>query len=292
MTSDAGFLPGQRLWTPWRMAYVGGGEPAPGCVFCNALQGDDDARSLIVHRDEHAFVIMNLFPYNTGHLMVVPNSHTHELAALSPHTRAEMAELAASFCTGLREVLGCDGINTGINLGSAAGAGITEHLHQHIVPRWTGDANFMPIVGGTKVLPELIPATYARVRAEVARQKSGADTAIALLFAPDGHGLYLAENDFPGIPLVAGTPVWQSVQKTLATAATTCELLGWAGDLSTIADAMEPPGLAMAYSTRSPEAGQGHRLVSFAEATRVLEGVQATRFESVAARLGLDVSGS
>src|SRR5680860_1354111 len=128
LIGDPGFLPEERLWTPWRMAYVSGGAPAPGCVFCLALEGDDDAGSLVVHRGKHSFVIMNLFPYNTGHLMIVPNGHTHDLAALSPETRAEMAELTASFCEGLHEVLGCDGLNTGMNLGAAAGAGITEHL--------------------------------------------------------------------------------------------------------------------------------------------------------------------
>ncbi|HYJ12022.1 MAG TPA: HIT domain-containing protein, partial [Thermomicrobiales bacterium] len=142
------------------MAYVGGSAKSAECVFCVAAAGDDDVSSLILHRGEHVFVIMNLFPYNTGHLMVVPYDHVNDLAALSVAARSELIELTAAFTTGLTRVMGSEGINLGMNLGAAAGAGIADHLHQHLVPRWIGDANFMPLVGGTKVLPELLPATY------------------------------------------------------------------------------------------------------------------------------------
>jgi len=231
------------------MAYVGGASK-PGCVFCNALANEDDVASLIVHRGEHAFVILNLYPYNTGHLLVVPNEHVSDLAELSDTARSEMAELTASFCTGLRQVMGCDGLNIGMNLGSAAGAGIADHLHQHIVPRWTGDANFMPIVGGVKVLPELLPATYAKIRAEVARQKSSADSVRIVLLDPDRSGLFLEHDTFPRLGLTDGESVWRAVMTSLAPIAASCELLGWGGPPSTSFDSIQPPILTLSFTPR------------------------------------------
>ncbi len=288
MTGESGFLPGQRLWTPWRLSYVGGDGPSPGCVFCGALEGKDDAISLIVHRGEHTFAIMNLFPYNAGHLMVVPYSHARDLTDLTQGARAEMAELTASFCAGLRLVMGCDGLNIGMNLGSAAGAGIAEHVHQHIVPRWIGDANFMPIVGGVKVLPELVPATYAKIRAEVARQKSGADTVKLVMIALDRAGLYFAGDDLPAIPLTDGTSVWKSAMNTIATESTLLELLGWAGDASTASDALEPPVLAFSYSPRMGIGTSSFRLVSFEHARPLLGEAQFTSVVELVGRLELD----
>lgn len=246
---DSGIVPSQRLWTPWRMAYVGGAAE-PGCVFCNALANRDDVASLIVHRGEQAFVILNLYPYNTGHLMVVPNVHVDDPAALSTAARSEMAELTASFCTGLRKVMGCDGLNTGMNLGSAAGAGIADHLHQHIVPRWTGDANFMPIVGGTKVLPELLPATYARIRAEVAWQKSSAAAVILVMFNADRSGVFVEHDALPRIAVTGNAPVSKSVTSAMGPLAERCELLGWGGPASTTLDADQPPALVLSFTPR------------------------------------------
>ncbi len=229
------------------MAYVGGASQ-PGCVFCNALTSDDDSASLIVHRGEHVFAILNLYPYNTGHLMLVPHDHVDDLAALSPAARSEMAELTASFGGGLRLVMGCEGLNIGMNLGPAAGAGIADHLHQHIVPRWTGDANFMPIVGGTKVLPELLPATYAKIRAEVARQKSSAESVTVVLFDKDRSGMYLENDALPGVRLAKAVPVWKAVASTLAPLVATSELLGWGGPASSTLDAVETPVLVMSMT--------------------------------------------
>lgn len=242
-------MPSQRLWTPWRMTYVGGTR-ASGCVFCNALASDDDTASLIVHRGEHAFVILNLYPYNIGHLMVVPNEHVSDPAALAQAARAEMAELTASFCTGLRHVMGCDGLNAGMNLGSAAGAGIADHLHQHIVPRWTGDANFMPIVGGTKVLPELLPATYAKIRAEVVRQKSSAPSFRLVMFDTVRDQVFLEHGALPRVEAKEDEPVWMAAMTSIAPFATTSELLGWAGPRSTRSDAEEAPALALVFTPR------------------------------------------
>jgi ATP adenylyltransferase len=250
MTGDSGIRPGQRLWTPWRMAYVASTGSKPGCIFCDAVAGSNDVESLVVHRGRHAFVMLNLFPYNTGHLMVVPDDHVSDPGALTPEARAEIAELTASFCTGLRATMRCDGMNTGMNLGSAAGAGIADHLHQHIVPRWVGDANFMPIIGGTKVLPELIPATYAKIRAEVARQRSGATAVTIVLLDESQTRLYLDRDALPEIPIPDGATAWDTARATLAPHAETCALLGWAGPASTRADGDGNPALMVAIDPR------------------------------------------
>ncbi len=250
---DRGITPADRLWTPWRMAYVGNSSPASGCVFCEAPLSDDDVSNLILHRGQHCFVIMNLYPYNTGHLMVVPYEHSDDLASLAPDARAEMAELSASFSTGLKQVMGCDGMNLGMNLGSVAGAGIADHLHQHIVPRWKGDANFMPIIGGTKVLPELIPATYGKLRAEVARRQGDQSTATAVLVVPDWTGVYLVNGRLPEVSLTTDQPVWKAVSTHLQPLVSTLSLIGWAGSASTSVD--QTTGLAFAYQVTpiSPE---------------------------------------
>ena len=263
-SGDSGIVPSQRLWTPWRMAYVGGAAE-PGCVFCNALTHLDDVASLIVHRGEHAFVILNLYPYNTGHLMVVTNEHVHDPAALSTAARSEIAELTALFCTGLRLVMGCDGLNIGMNLGAVAGAGIADHLHQHIVPRWTGDANFMPIVAGTKVLPELLPATYARIRAEVARQHSSTAAITLVLFNADRSGIFVEHDALPRITVTADAPVATSVMSSLAPLAERCELLGWGGSSPTVHDAHQAPALVLCFAPTEMKVTQ-YRLWSIDQA--------------------------
>jgi ATP adenylyltransferase len=225
------------------MAYVGGSTRSDDCIFCHALATDDDVASLVIHRGQYAFVILNLFPYNTGHLMVVPNDHAHELSSLLSATRQEMAELTASFCAGLKTVMGCDGFNTGMNLGSASGAGIADHLHQHIVPRWVGDANFMPLIGGTKVLPEEIPATYARIRAEVARQASAADV-VALVIETDAGEVAIDGDQLPQVTLDGPDPAWKQARAWLAQRCDRFDLLGWAGPASVSFDAEVAPILA------------------------------------------------
>ena len=243
-----GLQPAERLWTPWRMAYVGGETAAPGCVFCNCRTDHDDARNLVIHRGEAAFVMMNLYPYNTGHLMIVPNDHKDDLAALRPETRAEIAELSASFCTGLRLALRCEGFNTGMNLGDVAGAGIADHLHQHIVPRWRGDANFMPIIGSTKVLPELIPSTYAKIRADVARQKSKANELVFVPITPDGMQVALLDGKLPRVDVESGLSAWTGATAPLQSWFASYSLIGWAGPSSTSEDGSAPPTLAISVT--------------------------------------------
>jgi ATP adenylyltransferase len=153
-----------RLYSPWRLSYVTtASEPVPGCIFCNAAAAEHDD-PLVVARGRSAFVILNLYPYNSGHLMIVPNRHVASLAELSPAERADVMDLMARAEVAVTEVYRPQGLNIGVNLGKAAGAGIADHLHVHVVPRWTGDTNFMSVVGNVRVLPEEVPASVERLR--------------------------------------------------------------------------------------------------------------------------------
>ena len=153
----------QRLYSPWRLQYVtaASGDAKGACVFCAALERDD---GLIVFRGTHTFVILNLFPYNNGHLMVVPNRHIGRLALASDEELAELMRLTRTAEQALTEAYAPHGLNMGLNLGKPAGAGVLDHLHMHVVPRWEGDTNFMSVVGETRVLPEEIPVTAERMR--------------------------------------------------------------------------------------------------------------------------------
>jgi ATP adenylyltransferase len=155
----------KRMSTPWRRKYIEGHEKEDGCVFCNAVAKKvDNHKNLIVYRGERAFVIVNLFPYTNGHLMVAPMEHQPSLELLDTETRAEMMELVSQTIVILKKVYHPHAFNVGANIGKAAGAGVPDHVHLHIVPRWTGDSNFMSILGETRVLPETIEETYERVR--------------------------------------------------------------------------------------------------------------------------------
>ena len=156
------------LWSAWRLLYVSGGAKSESCVFCDA-QTTPKAESLIVFRGATAFVILNLYPYNNGHLMVLPNRHIASLAAATHEELCEMIDLTKRAEVALAEAYAPHGLNVGINLGKAAGAGILDHLHIHVVPRWNGDTNFMTIVGQTRVLPEELPQTAERLRPIFAR---------------------------------------------------------------------------------------------------------------------------
>ena len=147
------------------MAYIQSEKPKDGCVFCNAVAANDDESNLIVARAEHAFVILNRYPYTSGHVMVIPYKHVMTLEELNAVTRAEMMELVNHTTQVLGKVYHPEGFNLGATLGAAAGAGIEEHVHLHIVPRWVGDTNFMSSVGETRVIPEELPETYKRIKA-------------------------------------------------------------------------------------------------------------------------------
>ena len=162
----------ERLWSPWRLAYVTGSKPAAGCVFCVAAEasakaaapGLSDSESLILYSGATAYVVLNLYPYNNGHLMVVPFRHVATLSALTPDELNEMAVLTQRSEIALTEAYQPQGINVGINLGKPAGAGVLDHVHIHVVPRWNGDTNFMTVVGNVRVLPEDLSETLKRLR--------------------------------------------------------------------------------------------------------------------------------
>lgn len=152
------------LWSPWRMAYIQDNQNQEECVFCAALTQPDSPENLIVVRGRRAFVILNRYPYTSGHIMVVPYAHFARLDQLDPETRAEIIELTSVATEVLGEEYRPQGFNLGMNLGEAAGAGIADHIHLHIVPRWSGDTNFMSSVANTRVLPEALEKTYQRIR--------------------------------------------------------------------------------------------------------------------------------
>jgi ATP adenylyltransferase len=158
------------LWSPWRLRYIIGTK-ATGCVFCQPA-APDEKDSLVVYQGALAYVILNLYPYNNGHVMVVPYRHESSLARLTSDEMNEVGRLTQLSERALREAYRLDGINVGVNLGAAAGAGIEEHVHVHLVPRWKGDTNFMTVVGETRVLPEEIQTTAARLRAIFTRTPS------------------------------------------------------------------------------------------------------------------------
>lgn len=219
----------ERLWTPWRMSYIGGGTREEGCIFCNRLERGRDIESLILLRGARAFLIMNLYPYNTGHIMLVPNKHASDPSQLVPETLAEMGILLPTITNALRRAFGCHGFNVGLNIGATAGAGIEAHLHQHIVPRWQGDANFMPILASTMTIPELIPVTYARIRAELAREVSGGSSARAVFYDDQRGEILLRDGDLPSADLGEEMPVVDSLARALPEGVTGLQLAGWAG---------------------------------------------------------------
>jgi ATP adenylyltransferase len=152
------------LFTPWRYAFVTSGDKAASCVFCEVSRAHDDEKNLIVHRDKHCFVILNAYPYTSGHVMVVPYQHVDQLQLLPEPAAQEMMSLTRKLEGILRELYRPEGLNVGMNLGKAAGAGIAGHIHMHVLPRWVADANFISVIGETRVLPEDLATTYKRIR--------------------------------------------------------------------------------------------------------------------------------
>ena len=155
----------EQLWTPWRRQFVesSAASAEPTCFLCAAVAEQDDANNLIVQREQRVFVILNRYPYNNGHLLVAPYAHTGDFAALDVPTAADLMHVSQRSVGILQDVYRPHAFNLGLNLGRTAGAGLPDHLHVHVVPRWDGDTNFMPIVGETKVLPESLDQTYARL---------------------------------------------------------------------------------------------------------------------------------
>lgn len=153
----------EQLWAPWRLAYIKGPEPE-GCIFCTKPAVGRDEENLIVWRGGSAFVMLNRYPYNSGHVMAVPVRHTGDLDQLTPSEVQDLWEAVRRSVRALRRAFGAQAFNIGVNLGRAAGAGITDHLHVHVVPRWTGDTNFMPVLADVKVIPQHLQDTYRQLR--------------------------------------------------------------------------------------------------------------------------------
>ncbi|MEJ5171453.1 MAG: HIT domain-containing protein [Fimbriimonadales bacterium] len=154
-----------RLWAPWRMRYVEAAGPGSGgCIFVELPAQSDDRKNLILHRGEKAFVMLNAFPYTNGHLMVAPYKHTADMGELDDAELLEINRLVAACLRWLQRAYRPEGFNIGVNLGSAAGAGIPDHIHWHVVPRWAGDTNFMTVVGEVRVLPQDLWESYDRLR--------------------------------------------------------------------------------------------------------------------------------
>jgi ATP adenylyltransferase len=151
------------LWTPWRYAYITGADKPKGCIFCE-LPKEDDAKARIVHRGKWCFVILNTYPYTSGHVMVVPYAHLDELQKLPKDAAHEMMDLSQKMEQVLRGLYKPDGVNLGMNIGAAAGAGVAGHIHMHVLPRWVADANFISVVGETRILPETLETTWQRIR--------------------------------------------------------------------------------------------------------------------------------
>jgi ATP adenylyltransferase len=150
-----------QLWAPWRMGYVQAvDKKVEGCIFCTKPAAAEDKKNLILHRGTHVFVLMNLFPYNNGHLMIIPYQHSCDILALPPETAAELWAKLCLCKQALSAAFHPDAFNIGMNIGRTAGAGIDQHVHMHIVPRWNGDTNFMPVIGKTKVISQGIKETY------------------------------------------------------------------------------------------------------------------------------------
>jgi ATP adenylyltransferase len=152
------------LWSPWRYTYLQTGAPAGTCIFCAIAQADRDSENFVLYRGRHNFALLNLYPYTSGHLMIAPYEHVATLEAARAETLGEMMQLTCAAEKSLRAVYRPAGINLGMNIGEAAGAGIAGHIHMHVLPRWLGDANFLSVVGETRVLPETLETAWEKLR--------------------------------------------------------------------------------------------------------------------------------
>jgi ATP adenylyltransferase len=152
------------LWTPWRYAYVTAGSKTSGCIFCDLPKAGDDVKAHIVHRGQLCYIVLNAFPYTPGHIMVVPFAHLDELQKLPADAAHEMIDLSQKMERVLRQLYTPDGVNLGMNIGKAAGAGVAGHIHMHVLPRWVADASFASVIGETRVLPESLETTYQRIK--------------------------------------------------------------------------------------------------------------------------------
>ncbi|HEY7973842.1 MAG TPA: HIT domain-containing protein [Ktedonobacterales bacterium] len=165
----------RQLWAPWRMSYVGSEPATAGCIFCEKAASSADESNLVLLRAERCYALMNIFPYNNGHLMIAPYVHQPTILDLDAATLTEMMTVAQVCVRAGQEALGAHGFNLGINQGAVAGAGIADHVHMHVVPRWNGDTNFMPVLADVKVMPDFIENTYRQLRAALAHSGAASE---------------------------------------------------------------------------------------------------------------------
>jgi ATP adenylyltransferase len=161
------------LWSPWRYRYVQKANPADRCIFCDKAAAHEDEKNLIVHRAKHNFIILNMYPYTTGHLMIAPYQHVATVEEAAEDSLTEMILLARDAQRHLREIYRPEGFNMGMNIGECAGAGVAGHIHMHVLPRWKGDANFMSVIGETRVMPEDLTETYRKLSAAFEPDRPG-----------------------------------------------------------------------------------------------------------------------
>jgi len=160
----------ERLWAPWRMKYIVGDKASNGCVFCNTSQQADDAKNHVLLRDRTCFAILNIYPYSNGHLMVAPYKHTGDFESMTEQELGDLMVLTRRCQLVLKAAFNPEGFNVGVNIGKAAGAGMPDHLHIHIVPRWSGDCNFMTAINDMRIIPDSLDATYAKLKEALATQ--------------------------------------------------------------------------------------------------------------------------
>lgn len=163
----------ERLWAPWRMQYINN-LSEPGCIFCTKPNEDKDEENMILCRGRSSFIVLNIFPYNNGHLLITPYRHVADLALLTDEEQLDIMKMTTKGCELLKAAFHPHGFNIGVNVGQAGGAGIADHLHVHIVPRWNGDTNFMPVVADTKVLPDALASSYKALKEALAKMEQGA----------------------------------------------------------------------------------------------------------------------
>ena len=156
------------IWAPWRITYIQDHPKEEGCFLCNAVQHNQDEKHLVVHRAKECFCILNKYPYNSGHVMIAPNKHKADISDLTDQEMLEIMQVTRDMKEYLVKIMKPDGFNLGVNLGKSAGAGLVGHFHFHIVPRWDGDTNFMPVLGQTRILPQSLEATWVKLVAAVA----------------------------------------------------------------------------------------------------------------------------
>ncbi len=153
----------EKIWAPWRIKYVSG-RKSPGCLFCNKHKAGNDRKNHVVYRGKKVFLIMNIYPYNNGHLMIAPYKHTGDIRKLTSGEFIEIMDILKKTIDALKKILKPQGFNVGFNIGKVSGAGVAGHVHMHVVPRWTGDTNFMPVIGNTKVVSQSLDSLYSELK--------------------------------------------------------------------------------------------------------------------------------